>query len=66
MIRCYAQRIDDGGREFYHISRAYRPSEVFVYQQEGLDGGLNKMYLENLSTHVGIVHELYNFGDVEI
>ena len=62
MIRCEAHVRDHEGYTNFYISRGYQPGQVFLY----VSGPPNEVHLENLSANIGIVHEPYNFGDVEI
>lgn len=59
-------RMNTGEEKYFYISRAYNPNQVFVYSYMKNHYGRLKLYLENLSLDVSIVHELYNFGNVEI
>lgn len=61
MVPCRALTIDDEVETFF-ISRAYNPNQVFIYIK---DVYRNEVYLENLSTNVGTVHERYDFSNVE-
>ena len=62
MMRCFAKKILSGPQVFY-ISRAYNPHQTFVYIQDDRD---SKFYIHHLSTNVSVVHDRYNFGEVEI
>lgn len=64
-IRCKVDMIDGDSKEFF-ISRAYNPNQVFVYSEISDFFGNKIMYLKNLSTNVCIIHERYDFGNVEI
>ena len=61
MANCLAKMADGSVRRF-SISRAYNPNQVFVYVENPLD---KRMYLDHLVVNVGIVHERYDFNEVE-
>ena len=63
MVLCRAPLRDSEEKEYFYISRAYNPNEVFVYTADPRNG---RIYLKNLSINVSIVHERYNFGNIEI
>lgn len=65
MVRCDISTIFGVQKEFY-ISRAYTPNQVFVYSCITDSSGQKKIYPENLSLDISIVHDRYNFGNVEI
>lgn len=62
MVTCNVRMIDNN-EDFFFISRAYNANQVFVYSLQNPE---RKLYLENLSTNVSIIHDYYNFGTVEI
>lgn len=64
IVVCPVRIIDSSHQTRVYISRAYKSNEVFVYLRDPSDG---RLYLENLSVNVGIVHEPFtcNFDDVE-
>lgn len=63
MTLCHSLFINPLMREsFMYISRAYRSNQVFVYLRDPLD---QKIYLENLSINLSVVHELNSFDFVE-
>jgi hypothetical protein len=63
MLRCYAQVPNSNTPGLFLVSRAYNPNEVFVYTS---DPHSDEIYLDILSTNVSIVHEPYEFGNVEV
>lgn len=70
MARCRSRTIRPNTDYYFSdfrylfISRAYKPNEVFLYQQ---DSATTRIYLENLFIDVSIVTEplSFNFHDVE-
>ena len=51
MLICEAVKIDSKDKTYYFVSRAYRSNQVFISNSDALDG---RVYLVNLSTHIGI------------
>jgi len=62
VLECNVNTTKDDQTVFY-ISRGYNPNQVFAFIKDDFDDDL---YLENLFADVSIVHERYNFGEVEI